>query len=149
MLLDVVSQLPTWKSGRIPAFQNHGLYDFTLVYAGFSYKVDSAGFMQLAFPFFCCHTSNYYKFINNNLLTAFPPLSPVSEVTNLPDCQEDPQFKTNEFLGIILSKPQIHLSSPQCALLSRAGSKIFFQPRRLYFIIPSPGIAGNVKMLTI
>lgn len=102
--MDVMSQLSMWKSGRIPAFQNHGMYDFILVYGGFSYKVDSAGFMQLAFPFFYCHASNYYKFISNNLLTAFPPLLSVSEVTNTPDCQEDTHCKTNKFLGTILFK---------------------------------------------
>lgn len=32
---------------------------------------------------------------------------------------------------------------------SRVGSKIFFQPKRLDFIIPSSEIPGNVKMLTI
>lgn len=85
--MDVMSQLPTWKSGRISAFQNHGMSEFTLVYAGFPYKVHSAGFMQLAFLFFYCQASNYYKFISNNPLTAFPPLLSVSEVTNIPDCQ--------------------------------------------------------------
>lgn len=50
--MDVMSQLPTWKSGKIPAFQNHSMFEFTLVYAGFSHKVDSAGFMQLGFLFF-------------------------------------------------------------------------------------------------
>lgn len=125
------------------------MYGFNLVYGGFSYKVDFAGFMQLAFLFFYCHASNYYKFISNNLLTAFPPLLSVSEVTNTPDCQEDTHCKTNKFLGIILFKLWIHLSSTQCILLSRVGSKIFFQLRRLYFIIPSSGIPGNVKMLTI
>lgn len=91
--MDVMSQLPTWKSGRIPAFQSHGMYDFTLVYTGFSYKVESTGFMQLAFLIFYCQTSNYYKLISNNPLTAFPPLLSISEVTNIPDGQKDTHCK--------------------------------------------------------
>lgn len=46
--MDLMSQVPTWKFGRIPAFENYGIYGFLLVCTGFSYKVGSAGdFFQL------------------------------------------------------------------------------------------------------
>lgn len=75
------------------------MYDFTLVYTGFSYKVESTGFMQLAFLIFYCQTSNYYKLISNNPLTAFPPLLSISEVTNIPDGQKDTHCKKKKIPG--------------------------------------------------
>lgn len=55
--MNVMSQLPTWKSGRNPTLSNHGTYDFILVYTGLSYKVDSAEFFAVGLSFFCCRAS--------------------------------------------------------------------------------------------